>query len=271
MRSRLVAAVLALVPAAPAPSQSNAPSPEAQAAIIEDVRNYSLNYSRSLPDYICTQITQRYVMALRSGQFDRGGGAPAWKQTDTLTIRLTYFGQKEHYTLEQVNKVPTKLRWSDLSGTTSMGDFGTIMREIFEPVTQAHFVWDHQARLRGRVVDVFSYEVPLDRSQWHLGYEGQVVLTPYHGLLSVDQETHQVLRVAQQAMDIPDRVALRRAETTLDYDYQVIGGHRVLLPLKGEILLGDGRLLTKNQNEFHDYHKYAADSAVTFDTETETK
>jgi hypothetical protein len=270
MRSGLVAAVIALVPVASAPSQSKAPSPEAQAAIIEDVRNYALNYSRTLPDYICTQITRRYVMAARSGPLD-GGGVPAWKQTDTLTIRLTYFGQREHYVLEMVNKVPTKLRLNDLSGTISMGDFGTIMREIFEPVTQAHFVWDREARLRGRVVDVFSYEVPLERSQWRLGYESDVVVTPYHGILSVDQETHQVLRIAQQAVDVPDRIALRRAETAVEYDYQVIGGQKALLPLKGEIILGDGRRLMKNENEFHDYHKYSADSAVTFDTGTETK
>jgi len=40
------------------------PSSEDQAAIISDVREYALNYSKYLPDYICTLVVRRYAAAI---------------------------------------------------------------------------------------------------------------------------------------------------------------------------------------------------------------
>src|SRR5262245_15633080 len=46
-------------PKAP-PPQIPPPSSEEQAAIIDEAREYAMNYSSKLPNFICTQVTRRY-------------------------------------------------------------------------------------------------------------------------------------------------------------------------------------------------------------------
>ena len=45
----------------PKPVPIPPPSSEEQAAIITEVREYALNYSKTLPDFICTQVTRRFA------------------------------------------------------------------------------------------------------------------------------------------------------------------------------------------------------------------
>ena len=49
-------------PPAPAPKVELPPAPNAieQAAIIDEVREYALNYSKSLPNFLSTQVVRRY-------------------------------------------------------------------------------------------------------------------------------------------------------------------------------------------------------------------
>jgi hypothetical protein len=246
------------------------PSSEEQAAIIDDVRKYALNYSQNLPDYICTQVTRRYAAPV-PGSRNGGprGSDPSWQLQDTLTIRLSYFEQKEDYKLIMVNNNVVQQDYTKLGGTTSAGDFGSMMREIFEPATGTRFTWDHWGKLRGRLTYVFAYRVAQERSQWHIDYERkQDIVTAYQGLVDVDIETRRVLRVTLKAIDIPASFPVHQAETTLDYDYQMLSDQQFLLPLKGEVQLAGDDVLTKNDNEFRLYHKYSADSAIKFDTET---
>src|ERR1017187_9062953 len=56
-QSQTLAAAKPIQPPAP-PRQAAPPSSEEQAAIIDEVRAYALDYSKSLPDFICTQVTR---------------------------------------------------------------------------------------------------------------------------------------------------------------------------------------------------------------------
>jgi hypothetical protein len=77
-----------------------------------------------------------------------------------------------------------------------------------------------------------------------------------------------VLRITLEAVDIPSSFPVRKAEDILDYDYQTLGDQQFLLPLKGEVRMTGSDVLTRNANEFRLYHKYSADSAIKFDTDT---
>jgi hypothetical protein len=268
-KSQALAAAAPVTPDAK-PTPKPPPSSEEQAAIMDDVRNYALNYSQNLPDYICTQVTRRYVAPIPGSRYGgKRGDDPSWQLQDTLTIRLSYFEQKEDYKLVLVNNSVVQQDYNKVGGTTSSGDFGSMMRQIFERGTEAHFEWDHWGKLRGRLAYVFAYRVARDRSQWHIGYGRQEdILSAYEGLVYVDQETRQVLRITLRGVDIPASFPVRQAEDTLDYDYQMLGDQQFLLPLKGEVRMMADDVLTKNDNEFRLYHKYSADSAIKFDTDT---
>ena len=267
-RTQTLAAAAPIVPE-PKPVLPPPPSSIEQAAIIDEVRGYALAYSKNLPDFICTQVTRRYAAPAPGTKY--GGGAesqPSWRALDTLQIRLSYFEQKEDYKLILVNNTLTTQDYKTLGGSTSTGDFGSLLRYIFEPQTQARFEWDHWATLRDRRTMAFAYHVLQANSDWHIDYDHRFDITPaYHGLVYVDKETHEVMRVTLAAQDIPASFPVKRAETILDYSYQDISGHTFLLPLKAQTIMAADEYMTRNDTEFRLYRKYSTSSDIKFETE----
>jgi hypothetical protein len=243
------------------------PSSEEQGAIISEVREYALNYSKSLPNYLCTEVMRRKAAGMPGSRY--GGGPanePSYQTIDTLTIRLSYYEQKEDYKLILINNAPTTEDYRKVGGATSTGEFGSMLREIFEPATEARFEWDHWGLLRGRRVMAFAYHVEQSRSQWSLEYEHKDHIIPaYSGLVEVDQDTHVVMRVTLVAENIPPSFPIRHAESILDYDYQDISGHEFLLPLKSETRMTSDGMLSKNETEFRFYRKYSAEAEIKYD------
>lgn len=242
------------------------PSSEEQAQIISEVREYALNYSKNLPDYICTLVVRRYAAPYPGGKYGgRRGDDPSWELQNTLTVKLSYNDQKEDYKLILINNSPTQMDYNKVGGSRSTGDFGTMLREVFEPETEAHFEWDHWGLLRARPTYVFAYHVAQERSKWHVSADQEDTIPAYKGLIYVDQETKQVLRISLEAIDLPSTFPVRQASDTLDYDYQDVGGQQFLLPLKNKVIINGAEVLTRNDNEYHLYHKYSAESAIQFD------
>lgn len=268
----LAAAATAPVVTPPPPKPIPPPSSEEQAEIITAVRKYALDYSKNLPDFICAQVTKRKIAPLpggKYGQYASKSGTPAWQTIDTLTIRLSYFEQKENYKVLLRNNTPMTQDYQQLGGPKAFGDFGSLMRELFEPSTQARFEWDHWATLRGKRAMAFSYRVSQLNSKYQLTVEDLKlsITTAYRGLVFVDPKTRQILRVTTVAFDIPADFPIRSAETTLDYDYQDLSGRPFLLPLKANILLGGVDTVNAIEEDFRLYRKYSAESELKFDTE----
>ena len=259
-------AVTAPLPPKPIPP----PSSEEQAAILDDVRQYALGYSKNLPDFICTEVTRRLAAAAPGTRYGgQAGDSPHWQAIDTLTVRLSYFEQKEDYKLILHNSATvTNQDVRSVGGSQSFGDFGSMLKEIFEPSTQARFEWDHWGTLRGQRVMEFSYKISQERSQYHLVVDNnRSIITAYHGIVAVDPNTHVVLRVSVIAENIPADFPVKSAEDILDYDYQDISGNTFLLPLKATVTANLGDYLSRNDKEFRIYRKYSADAVIKYDTE----
>jgi hypothetical protein len=234
------------------------PSPEEQKRILEEVREYALNYTKRLPDFICVQVTRRYADP---------SGLEFWRKLDTVTARVSYFEQKEDYKVILLNDRPVDLTMDDVGGSTSTGEFGTLLREIFEPETEATFRWSRWGRLRGRLTHVYEYRVRRDKSKWTITWERKLSVVPaYQGLVYVDHDSLQVLRVTLQALEIPPDFPIQEAGTVLDYDYVDIAGREYLLPLKFAMRMRQGRLLVKNDVEFRMYRKFGAEAVIKFET-----
>jgi len=256
--------------AKPAPPPKRAelppvPNSEEQAAIIDEVREYALNYSKSLPNYLATQVVRRYQAGAPGSRYNRNS-EPAWVQVDLLTIRLSYFDQKEDYKLILHNNSPTTQDYKSVGGATSTGEFGSLLRDIFEPRTHAHFEWDGWARLRDQLVMAFHYNVEQVNSNWGIEYEKKEHIIPaYSGRILIDKDTHVVLRVTLNADDIPAAFPVKMATTILDYDYTDISGHQFLLPLKSETQMSADGVLSRNDTEFRLYRKYSAEAEIKYD------
>ena len=271
-RSQGLATAKAILPPA-APTPIPPPSSVEQAAVIDDMRSYALNYSRNLPDFICTQVTRRYGAARPGGKYSRNPtGEPYWQALDTLQIRLSYFEQKEQYKVILANNTVVNKDYTEIGGSKSFGDFGSMMREIFEPASQAHFEWDHWGTLRGKRVMAFSYRIEQFRSQYRITVEeGKLnIVTAYRGLVEVDPETHVIMRITTEAQEIPDSFPVKSVYSVIDYDYTDIAGHIFLLPLKARVDASFSDSMQRIDEEFRLYRKYSSSAEITFDSDATT-
>ncbi len=257
----------ASLPAAPAPKVSAAPilapmaAPDAaqQKEILAAVTENALNYSDSLPNFICLQVTQRYV--------DRAGG-DHFVPADKIAERLSYFEHKEDYKVISVNDAPvTNRKHEQLGGATSSGEFGTMLLGIFTPESRTEFQWERWGKLRGHIMHVFSFRVRLENSQYHITAEEvkRTIPVGYHGLIYADRDSRSVMRITMEADDIPSDFPIRSASETLDYDSIAISGVKFILPLKVEMQMRDGKSAMKNEAAFRLYNKFGADTSITFD------
>ena len=234
------------------------PSPQEQKRILAETREYALNYTRQLPDFICAQVTRRFVDP---------AGLEFWQTEDVLTARLSYFEQKEDYKLMLVNGRYTEMPYQAVGGAISQGEFGSMMREIFESSAEASFRWERWATLRGRRMHVFAYAVEQPRSKWSIEYEKQDRITPgYHGLIYVDNENGMVSRITLEADGVPPSFPIQQVSSTLDYDYAEIGEQPYMLPLRAVMRMREGRALFKNEVEFRLYRKFSAEASISFET-----
>ena len=237
------------------------PPSTVQARVIDEARQMALSYTRRLPDFICLQVTRRYADP---------SGLEMFQLMDTVAERLSYFEQKEDYKLISINgKWTDGDRWK-LGGATSSGEFGTMLKEIFDPSTEAEFQWERWGKLRGRVCHVYSFRVRQAKSKWHISWQRQLEIVPgYRGLIYIDRDVPMVLRVTMEAVDIPPSFPIQEARTMLDYDFVDIAGNEYLLPLRSEMRMREGRLLVRNQVEFRSYRKFGTEAIITFDPNLE--
>jgi hypothetical protein len=255
-------ALPAAPPPPPKPVVTPLPGPDSieQAKILDEVREYALNYSKQLPNFICLQVTRRFV--------DQRGGDD-WVSRDTFTARLSYFEHRENYKVVFVNNraVTTDMPMERLGGTISAGEFGSMMEEIFLRDSEARFAWDHWATLRGKRVMVFSYDIDQAHSKYHIKVEGAEEIVPaYRGLLYVDQDNHMVTRITLVPYDLPAGYPVQNVKSVLDYDYQKIGDNEYLLPMKVTLTSRLPRYTSKNEVEFRLYQKFGTETSIKFET-----
>jgi hypothetical protein len=247
------------------------PNGKEQSDIIEEVREYALNYTKHLPNFLCTQVVKRYQAAApMSRSAERlGQSEPSWSQVDMLTLRLSFFEQKEEYRLTMVGSRMATQDYKNVGGATSTGEFGSLLRGIFEPDTHAHFEWDRWARLNGNLAMAFRYSVEQRYSQWGIEYEKNDHIVPaYSGGIFLDMDTHVVLRATLNADNLPPTFPVKMATTVLDYNYVDLSGDLFLLPVKSETQMSADGVLKRNDTEFRLYRKYSADAKITFMTDT---
>lgn len=243
----------------PPPPPIPPPSAEEQERILASAREYALNYSKQLPNFICTQVTRRYADPT---------GLEFWQKQDVLTAKLSFFENKEDYRVILVNSKPVDYQPEQVGGTISRGEFGSLLQEIFEPATGARFAWQRWATLRGRRMHVYEYKVV--RPLFSIQYEQEAIVAPYSGLVYVDAKDLTVARVRRTADNLPPSFPVQEVFQELDYDEISIGdGLQFVLPLKVTVRSRAGKLLTKNEIEFRMYRKFGAEATIKFDTPEE--
>jgi hypothetical protein len=250
-------------PPPPKPVVIPIPGPDSieQAKIIDEARAYVMNYTKQLPNFICVEVVRRDV--------DTSGTGRNWRHMDTDTIKVSYFEHHEDYQVVLVNNSPvTNMKMEQLGGTISQGEFGSMMKEIFEPSTETRFAWERWATLRGRRTYVFAYDVEQSRSKYRVSVEKTLEIVPaYRGLVYIDRDTKMVTKVTLVPYDMPAGFPIREIHSSLDYDFEKIGDSEYMLPLKAVVTSSrTNNILTKNDIEFRLYRKFGTETTIKFDT-----
>jgi hypothetical protein len=224
----------------------------ARLPLLEQTRHYVLESAKELPNFIVNQTVSRYLRTPENKD---------WKLDDTLEVEITYQAEHgEQFKLLRVSGKPTTQTYEAIGGSTSTGEFGSVLAAIFLPQSKAQFTEVRHETYRGRPTVLYDFRVQKANSNATISDKasGQQTIAGYSGTLWIDTESKQVLRVEVAYEGFPARFPVSMSENAVEYDWVTIGEHRYLLPVNAELLMGRDSIhvYTRNVIEFRNYHKF---------------
>ena len=154
---------------------------------------------------------------------------------------LRYLNNAETRTTLEVNGKASKITRADMHGTygaISQGEFGGVLKSIFQESSKAEFQWKEAAAIGNETVQVLSYHITHENSTWGLEGDNNWKEYPaFHGLVYIDAATKGVRRVTLEADGLPRDFSIHSASMTVDYDYIAIGTHDFLMPIRAAFSL----------------------------------
>jgi VWFA-related protein len=236
-------------------SQASFPPPAADElkSILADAARRANEFSQTLPNFMCVQVTDRSF-------YPRG--AAKWRHRDNYVELLEFRDGNETRTMLEVNGSKSKLDREGLEGMNSYGEFGGVLKSVFQPSSKAAFQWKSTGTLGDGTVQIFDYKVARENSTFYIGPTSQQVAAGFRGQVFIDSATRNVRRVTMVADKI-DKFPLHATSVSVDYDYILINNHDYLLPVGGQVStrLGHSELIL-NQIEFRDYRRFGSSARI---------
>jgi hypothetical protein len=227
--------------------------------LLERAREWALNFTDNLPNYVCQQYTTRYV---------RVPGSREWRAMDVVSANVVYENGKEDYRNIAINGKQVNKKMEELPGSWSTGEFGTTLRSLFHPGRQAEFTFVKQSNIGGLMASVYDYKVRKENSDWHVQVGSQSIIPAYNGRVWIEEKTAQVLRIEMSATDIPREFQLDQVEASNDYGFvRLATAEQYMLPTHAETLSCErgSPACSRNTIDFRNYHKYTGEANIIFD------
>ncbi|HEX8000954.1 MAG TPA: hypothetical protein VF528_21410 [Pyrinomonadaceae bacterium] len=252
------------------PTASALPSTVEAEQLLNNARAATLAASEAMPDFIVRQLITRS---------EARGKYINWRVLDHLSIAVSYRASRgEEYKLLSVNGQPpvTDAReggsYEEVGGTSSTGEYVSMLAALFKETTQATFRVVDTDTLRSHRTVVYEFNVRKENSNLSIkAGRDRSVITGYRGRVWLDRESFRVLRVEMISTEIPADFPVTAASSMIDYDWVVINERRYLLPVAAEIKLtaGSGEQARHSRNEirFRGYQKFGAEVKIIEDVE----
>ena len=269
------------------------PSPAEQRAIVERAQDYTLAYVKDLPNIVCSRVVHRFDDLVASHSYGRLG------LHDTLTGELTVRDGAESFHIQKMGiLIATTNGVGDFEQTAndyaSSGEFGGILAEPF--AGHAAFAWRRWETVDGKRAAVVAYSVPREHSLFTVSWcctgpaqsrKPLRMKSAFRGEMSIDPAFGAIVRITQQAVDLPEGFPVRHAWNVVEYRPVTLAGASYLLParslsfmdvlpplLRPEFAYAPSETTPDHQHylnriEFRNYHKFAAESNLAFDAAPE--
>jgi len=249
------------------PQGTQLPSVKDAAEVLERARKNTLEAVGEMPDFVVKQQIQR------SWAF---GGTNNFKNLDRLVVAVSYrsTGEEDYRVLSTngiINNDPKpKGSYEEVGGTSSTGEFVTMLATVFKPESETKFDLVDTDMIRTRKSIIYTYEVTRDKAKQMVTSAGQTTsdstITGMRGRVWIDRESARVLRIESEATEIPEAFPIRSAKRVIDYDWVTITDGKYLLPSVSDVRLTSresSKLIeTRNVIRFKDYQKYGTDVVI---------
>lgn len=252
----------------------NAPKPPSEAEakrILEQTRTKTLAAVEEMPDFVVKQQIQRSAAYAGTNNF---------RNLDRLVVAVSYRSTgEEQYKVLTVNGAiqnnpESKRSYEEVGGTSSTGEFVTMLATIFKPESTTKFEVVDTDVIRGRKAVMFDFTVERDKAKQQITATGAITsstVTGIKGRIWIDRDEFRVLRVDSEATEIPESFPIRSAKRLIDYDWTTISEEKYLLPLVSDVRLTFREkskvFESRNLIRFRDYQKFGTDVIVVAEDE----
>lgn len=250
------------------PAATKLPTEIEVTGIIEKTRTKTLAAVEEMPDFVVKQQIQRSAAYAGTGNF---------RNLDKLVVAVSYrsTGEETYRLLSKDGAIQqnadAKGSYEEAGGTSSTGEFVTMLATIFKPESDAEFTPVQTDIVRGRDTVIFDFLVARDKAKQRIvsGGQGeftQSTITGMKGRMWIDRMDFRVLKVESEATEIPEGFPIRTARRTIDYDWTTIADEKYLLPLVSDVRLtfreSSKVFETRNLIRFTNYQKFGTDIII---------
>jgi len=248
------------------PELAKVPNKTEADALLAKTRQNTLAALEDMPDFVVKQQIQRSIAYAGTGTYT---------PQDNLIVAVSYRASgEEDYRLLMVNGImqadtKSKQSYEEAGGTSSTGEFVTMLATIFKPESETKFEPVETDLIRGRKAVVFDFVTRAELADQRLTCK--VILersarTGIRGKVWVDTQIGRVLKIESEATDIPPDFPCPTAKRNIDYDWVTISDEKYLLPLLSDVRLtirDAGKIYeTRNVIRFKNYQKYGSEVII---------
>lgn len=210
-----------------------------------------------LPDYTCTQTVERRA---------RPNAEKPWTQVDRLQLEVALVGGKELYAVAGQRSFSEKpLIDMVKKGTVSTGQFGLLAHHVFVS-SKAKYAYKGVTERAGAPAHEWDYTVDADQSTYSLRTVGAESVVGFQGSFWADPQTLDLVRLDVQAYDIPDKLGMAEADTSLRFARVAVNEQEVLLPVAATLrVIATDAFESMNSMRLGACRQYGAESSIAFE------
>ncbi len=254
------------------PNTAQLPSEKESAQVLTKTRENTLAAVDEMPDFVVKQQIQRSAAYAGTNNF---------RNLDRLVVAVSYRSSgQEDYKVLSVNGVSqtnstSKQSYEETGGTSSTGEFVTILAIIFKPESETKFKLVDTDTIRNRRAVVFDYSITSNKAKQVItssGFTEETTIAGMAGRVWIDRESFRVLRVESNATELPETFSIRSVTRLIDYDWVTINDEKYLLPLISDVRAtarqNSDVFERRNLIRFKDYQKFGTEVKILDDDDT---
>lgn len=215
---------------------------------LEAVRRRINASVQKLPNFVCRRRTERFERLFRG-----------WQEKDRLQEDLLFANGEETYQPVEGQKASGRL-----DGAYSIGEYAAALRNVFAPESRTSFRLEGAEEIAGRQTVRVAYRIARDASSLQLTYQGNPLRVGYRGLCWIDVNSHQVVKLIKETVDLPEDFPIKTSAMSIAYDRIRIGQSQHWLPVRAQFhmsvgILQSARVHSRNVTRYTDYRQFETD------------